>query len=166
MRARPECRRPRSPSIPPTTAEASETVRCPGVEIIKAADDDLVEPNQTVSFLLDVQVVDWPATDAVVTDTLPVGQTYVAGSAESKVSPAATFSPNEPTVSPDGRTLTWEFASLATGDPSVTIMYDVTIDADATTATQTNVAEICISENALCDSDDEDVTPQIRPTSS
>ncbi len=149
------------PSIPPTTAEASETVRCPDVEIIKGADDDLVEPNQTVSFLLDVEVVDGPVTDAVVTDTLPVGQTYVAGSAESKVSPAATFSLDEPTVSPDGRTLTWEFASLASGDPSVTIMYDVTIDADATTATQLNVAEICISENALCDSDDEDVTPQL-----
>ena len=138
------------PSIPPTTAEASETVRCPDVEIIKGADYDLVEPNQTVSFLLDVEVVDGPVTDAVVTDTLPVGQTYVAGSAESKVSPAATFSLDEPTVSPDGRTLTWEFASLASGDPSVTIMYDVTIDADATTATQLNVGrDLHLRERAV-----------------
>ena len=96
----------------PTPAEASETVQCPEIEIIKGADDDLVEPNQTVTFLLDVQVVDGPVTDAVITDELPVGQTYVAGSAESKVSPAAAFSPDEPTVSPDGRTLTWEFALL------------------------------------------------------
>jgi len=43
--------------------------------------------------------------------------------------------------SPDGRTLTWDFAALATGDPSVTIMYDVKIDANATTATQVNEAK-------------------------
>ena len=148
-------------SIDPTPAEASETVQCPEIDIIKGANDDLVEPNQTVTFLLDAEVVDGPVTDAVITDELPVGQTYVAGSAESKVSPAAAFSPDEPTVSADGRTLTWEFPILVTGDPSVTIMYDVTIDADATTATQVNHAEICVSELPNCESDDEDVTPQL-----
>jgi uncharacterized repeat protein (TIGR01451 family) len=148
-------------SIDPTPADASETVQCPEIEIIKGANDDLVEPNQTVTFLLDVEVVDGPVTDAVITDQLPVGQTYVAGSAQSKVSPAAAFTADEPTVSADGRTLTWEFALLPTADPAVTIMYDVTIDADASTDTQVNVAEICISENQLCDSDDEDVTPQL-----
>jgi uncharacterized repeat protein (TIGR01451 family) len=148
-------------SIDPTPASASETVQCPEIEIIKGADDDLVEPNQTVTFLLDVEVVDGPVTDAVITDELPAGQTYVAGSAESKVSPAAAFTPDEPTVSPDGRTLTWEFALLPTADPAVTIMYDVTIDADASTDTQVNVAEVCVSELPECDSDDEDVTPQL-----
>ena len=149
-------------SIDPTPAIANETVKCPEIDIVKGANDDLVEPNQTVTFLLDVEVVDGPVTNAVVTDDLPVGQTYVAGSAKSKVSPAAVFSADEPTVSPDGRTLTWDFASLAEGDPSVTIMYDVKIDANATTATQVNEAEICISELQLCADDDEDVTPQ-RP---
>ena len=147
-------------SIDPTPASASETVQCPEIDIVKGANDDLVEPNQTVTFLLDVEVVDGPVTNAVVTDDLPVGQTYVAGSAESRVSPAAAFTADEPTVSPDGRTLTWEFAALATGDPSLTIMYDVTIDANATTATQVNEAEICISELQLCADDTEDVTPQ------
>ena len=147
-------------SIDPTPAEASETVQCPEIDIIKGANDDLVEPNQTVTFLLDVEVVDGPVTNAVVTDELPVGQTYVAGSAESKVSPAVAFSADEPTVSADGRTLTWDFPILVTGDPSLTIMYDVTIDADASGGTQVNEAEICISENQLCDSDDEDVTPE------
>ena len=70
-----------------------------------------------MTFLLDVEVVDGPVTDAVITDELPVGQTYVAGSAESKVSPAAAFSPDEPTVSADGRTLTWEFADPRDGRP-------------------------------------------------
>jgi uncharacterized repeat protein (TIGR01451 family) len=147
-------------SIDPTPASASETVQCPEIDIVKGASDDLVEPNQTVTFLLDVEVVDGPVTGATITDTLPVGQTYVAGSAESKVSPAGSFSADEPTVSLDGRTLTWEFPILVTGDPSVTITYDVTIDANATSATQTNRAEICISENQLCASDDEDVTPE------
>ncbi len=147
-------------SIDPTPASASEAVQCPEIDIIKGANDDLVEPNQTVTFLLDVEVVDGPVTNGVVTDTLPVGQTYVAGSAESKVSPASAFSADEPTVSADGRTLTWNFPILVTGDPSLTIMYDVTIDADASGATQANEARICVSENQLCDSDDEDVTPE------
>jgi uncharacterized repeat protein (TIGR01451 family) len=42
----------------------------------------------------------------------------------------------------------------------VTITYDVRIDADASTEAQTNVAEICVSELPLCDTDDETVTPE------
>ncbi len=148
-------------SIDPTPASASETVQCPEIEIVKGADDDLVEPNQTVTFLLDVEVVDGPVTDAVVTDDLPIGQTYVAGSGRSKVSPSATFADDEPTVSADGRTLTWNYSILATGNPSVTIMYRVTIDSDATIATQVNQAELCVSELEGCVSDDEGVTPEL-----
>ncbi len=125
-------------------------VRVPGVNIDKTADDHLVEPNQVVTFTLDVQVVNGPVTDAVVTDTLPVGQTYVAGSA----------TPSEPTVSADGRTLTWDLGTLDNGDPAVTITYDVTIDAGATIDPQKNVAKICVSELPLCDTDDETVTPE------
>ena len=149
-------------SIDPTSANASEEVQCPEIDIVKGADDDLVEPNQTVTFLLDVEVVDGPVTTAVITDDLPDGQTYIAGSGRSKVSPSAIFAADEPTVSADGRTLTWDFPALATGDPAVTIMYRVKIDADATTATQVNEAEVCVSELEGCVSDDEDVTPQ-RP---
>jgi uncharacterized repeat protein (TIGR01451 family) len=148
-------------SIDPTPASASETVRCPEINIVKGADDNLVEPGQTVTFSLDVQVVDGPVTNGVITDTLPVGQTYVAGSAESMVSPAVAFTADEPTVSADGRTLTWEFPILVTGDPSLSIRYDVTIDDNATTATQTNHAEICVSELENCDTSDENVTPQL-----
>jgi uncharacterized repeat protein (TIGR01451 family)/fimbrial isopeptide formation D2 family protein len=147
-------------STDPTPASASETVRCPEIDIVKGADDDLVEPNQTVTFTLDVEVADGPVTDAVITDELPLGQTYITGSAESRVSPSAVFAADEPTVSADGRTLTWDYASLPSGDPALTITYDVTIDADASTATQVNVAEICVAELAACVSDDADVTPQ------
>ena len=149
-------------SIDPTPATAGEEVQCPEIDIVKGADDDLVEPNQTVTFLLDVEVVDGPVTTAVITDDLPDGQTYIAGSGRSKVSPSAIFAADEPTVSADGRTLTWDFPALATGDPAVTIMYRVKIDADATTATQVNEAKVCVSELEGCVSDIEDVTPQ-RP---
>ena len=125
-------------------------VRVPAVNIDKTADDHLVEPNQVVTFTLNVQVVNGPVTNAIVTDTLPVGQTYVADSS----------SPSEPTVSADGRTLTWNLGTLNNGDPAVTITYDVTIDGDASTDAQTNVAEICVSELPICDNDDETVTPE------
>jgi uncharacterized repeat protein (TIGR01451 family)/fimbrial isopeptide formation D2 family protein len=136
---------------------ATIVVTCPVIEIDKTADDDLVEPNQTVAFTINVAVFDGPVTNAVVTDELPIGQTYVAGSQASI--PAATFA-----VSPDGRTLTWTYASLADGvegAPAAVITYDVTIDAGATTATQVNVATICVTELPECDTDDEDVTPEL-----
>jgi uncharacterized repeat protein (TIGR01451 family)/fimbrial isopeptide formation D2 family protein len=137
--------------------DATIIVRCPEIDIDKTADDDLVEPGQTVTFTINVFVADGPVTDAVVTDLLPPGQTYVDGS-ESSV-PGATFA-----ISGDGRTLTWTFASLSDGvqgAPAATITYDVTIDADAGTAPQINDAQICVSELPNCESDDEEVTPQL-----
>ena len=125
-------------------------VRVPSVNIDKSADDHLVEPNQVVTYTLNVQVVNGPLHDAVVTDTLPVGQTYVADSS----------TPSEPTVSVDGRTLTWDLGTLDSGDPAVTITYKVKIDGNATVDPQNNVAKICVSELPLCDQDDETVTPE------
>ena len=130
--------------------DAAIDVRCPEVDLEKEADDDLVEPNQTVTYTIDVSVVNGPVTNAVVTDELPDGQTFVVGSA----------APIQPVVSNGGKTLTWTFASLETGDPSVTITYDVTIDADATGDPQENTAEVCVAEETPCASDVEIVTPQ------
>ncbi len=56
-------------------------VRVPGIGVDKSADDHKVEPNQIVTYTLDVSVSSGPVTDVVVTDTLPDGQTYQAGSA-------------------------------------------------------------------------------------
>ncbi len=125
-------------------------VRVPTVNIDKSADDHLVEPNQVVTFTINVEVVNGPVHNAIVTDTLPVGQTYVAGSA----------SPSEPTVSANGRTLTWNLGTLNNGDPAVTITYDVKIDGNATTDPQKNVAKICVSDLPNCGTDDETVTPE------
>ena len=103
-----------------------------------------------MTYTILVEVANGPVTNAIVTDTLPVGQEFVVGSA----------APSQPVVSDGGRTLTWNLGTLNNGDPAVTITYDVKIDADASTEPQTNVAEICVSELPLCDTDDETVTPE------
>jgi uncharacterized repeat protein (TIGR01451 family)/fimbrial isopeptide formation D2 family protein len=133
---------------------ASEDVRCPEIGIDKTSNDEdgIVDGGQVVTFTILGSVVDGPVTDAVVTDTLPAGQTYVDGS-ESSTPAESAF-----TVSADGRTLTWTYASLNDGDPAVTITYDVTIDAAAEGALN-NVAELCVSELPNCESDDVTVNP-------
>jgi uncharacterized repeat protein (TIGR01451 family) len=123
--------------------DATIDVRCPTIDIDKTVDDSTVEPNQTVTYTVHVQVVNGPVTNAVVTDDLPDGQTYTPGSA----------SPSEPVVSNGGKTLTWTFASLPSGDPAVTITYDVTIDADASGDAQENEATVCVEEPTPCASD-------------
>ena len=133
------------------------TVRCPSVDLDKTTTDadGKVEPGQTVSYGITVSVTDGPVTDAVVTDSLPVGQTYVAGS-QSSTPAAASF-----TVSPDGRTLTWTYDSLDTGLLAASISYDAKIDADASTAPQTNEAQVCVAEEVVdCASDEVVVIPQ------
>jgi fimbrial isopeptide formation D2 family protein/uncharacterized repeat protein (TIGR01451 family) len=133
---------------------ASEEVRCPEIGIDKTSNDEdgIVNGGQTVTFTILGSVADGPVTNATVTDTLPAGQTYVVGS-ESSTPAESSF-----TVSADGRTLTWTYASLNDGDPAVTITYDVTIDA-AAEGVLNNVAELCVSEVPTCESDDETVTP-------
>ncbi|HEX5589631.1 MAG TPA: hypothetical protein VFX65_05020 [Candidatus Limnocylindrales bacterium] len=123
-------------------------VRVPGISIVKSHDDTdgIVGQGQTVTFTLVVGVTNGPVTNAVVTDVLPDGQTYVDASQSSN--PAATFA-----IGPDGE-LTWTFASLPSGAAAATISYDVTIDADALGAL-TNVAEVCVDEPGVpCDDDD------------
>jgi uncharacterized repeat protein (TIGR01451 family)/fimbrial isopeptide formation D2 family protein len=133
---------------------AAEEVRCPEIGIDKTSDDadGAVDAGQTVTFTILATVAEGPVTDAVITDTLPAGETYVDGTQHS--TPAATSF----TKSADGRTLTWTYASLNDGDPAVTITYDVTIDA-AAVGDLTNVAELCVSEVPNCESADETVSP-------
>jgi fimbrial isopeptide formation D2 family protein/uncharacterized repeat protein (TIGR01451 family) len=133
-------------------ATDSTSVRCPDIDIDKTSDDadGIVGKGQTVTYTIDVSVVEGPVTDAVLTDALPEGQTYVDGSQTADPS-ATSFE-----VSADGRTLTWTWASL--GNEGAVVTYDVTIDEDAAIGDQTNVAEICVSELPDCEDDDETVT--------
>jgi fimbrial isopeptide formation D2 family protein/uncharacterized repeat protein (TIGR01451 family) len=132
------------------TDDDDAVVRVPDTGIDKSNNDadGVVGHGQEVTYTILVEVVQGPVTNAVVTDTLPAGQTYVASSQTSNPA-AATFN-----VSADGRTLTWTYASLPSGDPALTITYKVTIDANAPTGNQTNVAEICVSELEDCKTDD------------
>ena len=125
------------------------SVRCPDVDLEKSTTDadGKVEPNQIVTYGIEVSVTEGPVTNAVVTDDLPVGQTYVADS-QSSTPVATSFA-----VSPDGRTLTWTFASLDGAD-AASISYNATIDAAASSGNQTNQAEVCVDEPLVdCDSD-------------
>lgn len=132
---------------PPT--DSSELVTVPDVSIVKDNDDadGVVGPGQAVTYTLDVTVTDGPVTNAVVTDTLPAGQTYTPGSQTSD--PAATFA-----VLDGGTTLQWTWSSLTTG---AHITYQVTIDTDAPVGLQTNTAEVCVSELTACKPSDSSV---------
>jgi fimbrial isopeptide formation D2 family protein/uncharacterized repeat protein (TIGR01451 family) len=149
-------------------ASASVEVVCPDISIDKSSDDadGIVAKGQTVTYTIDVAVLDGPVTSGTVVDTLPAGQTYVADSQTSDPASSA-FS-----VSDDGRTLTWTYDFAMNGDPAATITYQVTIDDDAAAADQTNTAEFCVAlegtpqaaartvntSEDTCVSDDETVT--------
>ena len=124
------------------------TNRQPDTDIDKGHDDadGVVGPGQTVTYSIDVEVVNGPIANAVITDTLPDGQTYVDGSETSN--PAATFA-----ITPDGKTLTWTYLSLGSGDPAATITYQVTIDGDAPTGDQVNTAQVCADVVPDCETD-------------
>ncbi len=132
------------------SASASTSVRCPTIEIDKSNDDadGIVGHGQTVTYTIHVTVGEGPVSNAELTDELPAGQTYVAGS--QTANPAATSF----AVQPDG-SLKWTWASLAT---EATVTYEVTIDADAPAGDQTNTAEVCVAEVPDCVSDDSTVT--------
>jgi uncharacterized repeat protein (TIGR01451 family) len=135
------------------SAAAAEEVVCPDIDIDKGVDDPdgVVGPGQVVTYTIEV-FVEGQVPGGVVTDTLPLGQTYLEGSQTSSV-PAA-FA-----VSADGRTLSWTFSGSLSGDPAATLTYQVEIDADAPTGDQTNTAEFCVTigPDQLCDDDDETV---------
>lgn len=141
------------------TSSATIAVRCPTLTLDKTTTDadGLVEPVETVSYGIAVSVAEGPVTNVIVTDTLPAGQTYVAGS-QTSTPVAVSFS-----ISPDGRTLTWTYATLPTGAPAVSIAYSATIDSDAPADPLTNDAQVCVAEPLVtCAGDTVTVIPQ-RP---
>ena len=81
-------------------------------------DNATVEPGETIHYELTVTVNAGMATNVVVTDEIPAGLTYVAGSAN----PSTGFSIV-------GQDLTWDVGTLAEG--VYKFQYDATVDADA-----------------------------------
>jgi uncharacterized repeat protein (TIGR01451 family) len=124
----------------PIEASASITVRCPTLVIDKAANVELITKTldaQGNVIDVDPDVVTWtltytltngPVTNAVITDPIPVGLTYVSGSASNGgVYNAAT------------RTLTWTFPTLSAGG---SVTFQTTVNQDALAGVILNVATI------------------------
>ncbi|GIW20910.1 MAG: hypothetical protein KatS3mg065_1206 [Chloroflexota bacterium] len=76
------------------TDTAVVVIRHPDTGIDKSHDDadGVVGPGQVVTYTIVVQVVEGPVTNAVVTDELPDGQTYVSDSQQSSPLPRASRS--------------------------------------------------------------------------
>jgi uncharacterized repeat protein (TIGR01451 family)/fimbrial isopeptide formation D2 family protein len=121
-------------------ASASITVRCPTLVIDKAANVELItktlDPQgnvididpEVVTWTLTYTVTEGPVTNAVITDTIPAGLTYVNGSASNGgVYNAAT------------RTLTWTFPTLSAGG---SVTFQTTVNQDAPAGVILNVATI------------------------
>lgn len=104
-----------------------------------AGDNAAVEPGQVIGYTLTVTVSSGTATNVVVSDELPAGLSYVAGSAD----PSAGFAVN-------GQELTWTVGSLAAGTHSFT--YDAVVDADAS-GSLTNLGCVDADQNdeLVCD---------------
>ncbi len=110
----------------------------------------------TVTFTLTYSVGTSKLTNGVITDVLPVGLTYVEGSATN----SAEFS-FVPPFNATTRTLTWTAASVTTGG---TVTYKATVDKGAAALDQplTNVATIDSAETAPS-SDTSDVFVPVPP---
>lgn len=133
---------------PPICDDSTVTVTPPSLTIDKTPnfDGDAVVRGQTIDFAVKVNVMDGPMYDAVITDTLPDGLTYVVDSGLP-----------EPT-SVVGSVIRWEIGELASGEHTFT--YQVTVDEDAA-GTLTNLACVDTDEldGELCDQTTVEVTP-------
>jgi fimbrial isopeptide formation D2 family protein/uncharacterized repeat protein (TIGR01451 family) len=102
-------------------------------------DGEFILRGQTIDYALSVTVTDGPVHNAVITDQLPDGLTYLDGSADPADGLAA-----------DGQDLTWTLGTLENGTYEFT--YSATVDADAT-GELPNLACIDVdeSDSAICD---------------
>jgi fimbrial isopeptide formation D2 family protein/uncharacterized repeat protein (TIGR01451 family) len=118
-------------------AEASITVKCPTISIVKVNNlPNPVLPGTVVSYTVTVTVSDGPAKSAVVKDVLPAGLD------------APTSISNGGTYAAATRTITWNLGDLANGSYGLT--YQAAVSAGtAQGAVLTNVATVT-SPNSQC----------------
>jgi uncharacterized repeat protein (TIGR01451 family) len=113
------------------------TVRVPSLVIEKAADRHVIDvtagKDTTVTWTLNYTLTNGPVTNAVITDPIPGGLSYVAGSAS-----------NGGVYDPNSRTLTWTFPTLSTNG---SVTFQTTIDSNIGGGVSfTNVATIQSNE--------------------
>jgi uncharacterized repeat protein (TIGR01451 family)/fimbrial isopeptide formation D2 family protein len=121
--------------------DAAEEVLCPDIDIEKRLADGTVAAGSTLSYELDLYVLDGAVAGGTVVDHLPAGQTYVDGSQSVDFVGAAV--PVAFEVLDGGSTLKWTFSGPLSGDPFGTISYQVTLDEDTAGLDLTNTAEFC-----------------------
>ena len=128
--------------------DSTVTVTPPTITIDKTHefDGESVVRGQVIDYTVTVKVMDGPMHNAVITDTLPDGLTYVADSG----------SPDPTSVV--ANVITWEIGELATGEHTFT--YQATVDEDAD-GDLTNLACVDADEldAELCDQTTVGVTP-------
>ena len=115
------------------------TVRVPSLVIEKAADRHVIDvtagKDTTVTWTLTYTLANGPVTNAVITDPIPAGLSYVAGSAS-----------NGGVYDSNSRTLTWTFATLSA---SGSVTFKTTVDSNIGGGVSfTNVATIKSNETA------------------
>ncbi len=115
------------------------------VQIVKAGDRAAAEPGDTVVYRISVRSLSsGPLQNLRVTDTLPLGFSYVEGSARAEFSGATV----PVTVSRVDRSLTFQFsnlvlpASTVAQNSVVNLAYAATLSADALRGTGTNSASV------------------------
>jgi uncharacterized repeat protein (TIGR01451 family)/fimbrial isopeptide formation D2 family protein len=128
--------------------DSTLTVTPPTITIDKTNefDGESVVRGEVIDYTITVEVMDGPMHNAVITDTLPDGLSYVADSG----------SPEPTSVA--GNVITWEIGELATGEHTFT--YQATVDEDAA-GELTNLACVDTDEldAELCDQTTVGVTP-------
>jgi uncharacterized repeat protein (TIGR01451 family) len=117
-------------------------VGLPYLTISKTSNEILVDPGDTIIYTITYSN-DSPVnvTDAVITDELPLGLTYVPGSAS-----------NGGTYDSATHTITWNIGSLASLEGPYTVSYSVTVDADASTQPQNYACINATGTNEACTS--------------
>ncbi|MEO6058389.1 MAG: Ig-like domain-containing protein, partial [Candidatus Limnocylindria bacterium] len=118
-------------------AEASITVKCPTISIVKVNNQpNPVLPGTVVSYTVTVTVSNGPANGVVVTDVLPLGL-----DAPTSISNAGSYAPAT-------RTITWNLGQLANGSHALT--YQAAVSAGtAHGASLVNLA-VVTSPNSQC----------------
>jgi len=123
----------------PTTAQASTSVACPALTVVKSADPvsgSTVARGSTITYTLTLSNAgSGSASGVTVTDAVPAGTSYVAGS-------ASCGSISGCVASESNGTLTWSGISVGPGSGTAAVTFQVTVDpGDANAQVITNVAQ-------------------------
>jgi len=136
-------------------AEASITVKCPTISVVKVNNQPSpVLPGTVVSYTVTVTVTDGPAKSVVVTDVLPAGLDAPTSISNGGSYTAAT------------RTITWSLGELANGSHALT--YQAAVSAGTAQGALTNLATAtspnsqCPDAENLADECDDDSTVTVR----